>query len=163
MATTALIVIDAQQEYFAPLGKVVLPGGPAAVTRIASALAWARAEIHPDLAHRAREPQAGRGHLLVSGFMTQMCVDTTARQAAHLGFGLTVLADATAAKAVQGPDGVEISADQVHRTHLGSLQGFLADIKIPRRHHAVSSHDRRSSWATRHSSSTVPAPSPPSR
>lgn len=25
--------------------------------------------------------------------------------------------------------GVEISADQVHRTHLGSLQGFLADIK----------------------------------
>jgi hypothetical protein len=24
---TALVVIDAQQEYFAPLGKVVLPGG----------------------------------------------------------------------------------------------------------------------------------------
>ena len=64
----------------------------------------------------------------MSGFMTQMCVDTTARQAAHLGFGVTILADATAAKAVQGPDGVEISADQVHRTRLGSLQGFLADI-----------------------------------
>ena len=42
MDKTALIVIDAQQEYFAPLGKVVLPDGPAAVTRIARALAWAR-------------------------------------------------------------------------------------------------------------------------
>ena len=39
---TALIVIDAQQEYFAPTGKVVLPGGPAAAKKIAEALAWAR-------------------------------------------------------------------------------------------------------------------------
>ena len=61
--------------------------------------------------------------------MTQMCVDTTTRQAAHLGFQVTVLADACAAKAVTGPDGVAITADQVHRTHLGSLSGFLADIK----------------------------------
>jgi nicotinamidase-related amidase len=73
--------------------------------------------------------ERGVERLIVSGFMTQMCVDTTARQAAHLGFAVTVLADATAAKAVQGPDGVEISAEQVHRTHLGSLHGFLADIK----------------------------------
>jgi nicotinamidase-related amidase len=60
--------------------------------------------------------------------MTQMCVDTTARQAAHLGFTVTVLADATAAKEVTGPDGVTIPADAVHRTHLGSLNGFLAQI-----------------------------------
>jgi nicotinamidase-related amidase len=175
-ASTALIVIDAQQEYFAPLGKVVLPDGPAAVRRIARALAWARAEgvpivhvvhesrrpgattfvagspavaIHPEAQPAAGEPVLtkhlpgsftgtelehilrGRGveRLLVSGFMTQMCVDTTARQAAHLGFAVTVLADACAAKSVTGPDGATIAADQVHRTHLGSLQGFLADIK----------------------------------
>jgi nicotinamidase-related amidase len=72
--------------------------------------------------------ERGIERLLVSGFMTQMCVDTTARQAAHLGFAVTVLSDACAAMAVKGPDGV-IAADQVHRTHLGSLQGFLADIK----------------------------------
>ena len=30
MESAALVVIDAQQEYFAPLGKVVLPQGPAA-------------------------------------------------------------------------------------------------------------------------------------
>jgi nicotinamidase-related amidase len=176
MARTALIVIDAQQEYFAPLGKVVLPGGPAAVARIARALAWARDRSMPivHIVHESRKPGAaifapgsdalaihpeasaapgepvmtkhlpgsftgtalepflrerGVERVILSGFMTQMCVDTTARQAAHLGFAVTVLADATAAKAVQGPDGVEISADQVHRTHLGSLQGFLADIK----------------------------------
>jgi nicotinamidase-related amidase len=172
---TALVVIDAQQEYFAPLGKVVLPDGPAAVQRIARALAWARAggvpvvhivhesrrpnattfapgsptlEIHPQAQPASGEPvmqkhlpgsftgtdlerflrERGIQRLLVSGFMTQMCVDTTARQAAHLGFQVAVLADACAAKAVTGPDGVAISADQVHRTHLGSLQGFLAEI-----------------------------------
>jgi nicotinamidase-related amidase len=175
-ARTALVVIDAQQEYFAPIGKVVLPDGPAAVRRIARALEWARAEhvpivhvvhesrrpdpatfapgspaleIHPEARPTAGEPVltkhlpgsfTGTGleaflrersveRLLVSGFMTQMCVDTTARQAAHLGFAVTVLADACAAKAVTAPDGIAIAADQVHRTHLGSLQGFLADIR----------------------------------
>jgi nicotinamidase-related amidase len=171
----ALIVIDAQQEYFAPLGKVVLPAGPAAAERIAAALAWARGRavpvlhvthesrkpgatifapgspalaIHPDAQPREGEPvvqkhlpgsftgtpleallrERGVRRVVLAGFMTQMCIDTTARQAAHLGFQVTVLADATAAMAVKGPDGETIAADQVHRTHLGSLQGFLADI-----------------------------------
>jgi len=174
-ANTALVVIDAQQEYFAPIGKVVLPDGPAAAQHIARAPAWARAggvpvvhivhesrrpnattfapgsptlEIHPQARPAAGEPvlqkhlpgsftgtgletllrERGVERLLVAGFMTQMCVDTTTRQAAHLGFRVTVLADACAAKAVTGPDGTPISADQVHRTHLGSLDGFLADI-----------------------------------
>ena len=43
MEKSALLVIDAQQEYFAPIGKLVLPDGPAAVERIAAMLAWARA------------------------------------------------------------------------------------------------------------------------
>jgi nicotinamidase-related amidase len=171
----ALVVIDAQQEYFAPIGKVVLPDGPAAVKRIAKALAWARAgnvpvihivhesrrpgattfvkgspaiAIHPDAAPAPGEPiftkhlpgsftgtpleetltARGIERVVVAGFMTQMCVDTTTRQAAHLGFGVTVLADASAAKSVTGPDGVAIPADMVHRTHLGSLDGFLAEI-----------------------------------
>src|SRR3972149_1951127 len=108
----ALIVIDAQQEYFAPAGKIVLPGGPPAGGRVAAAAA-------------AR----GVERVLLAGFMTQMCVDTTARQAAHRGFQVTVLSDATAAMAVQAPDGETIPAAQVHRTHLGSLSGFIAEVK----------------------------------
>lgn len=173
---TALIVIDAQQEYFAPTGKVVLPGGPAAAKKIAEALAWARQQklpvihvvhesrkpnapifapgspalaIHPAAQHAPGEPvvqkhlpgsftgtkleeilrQQGIERLVIAGFMTQMCVDTTTRQAAHLGFQVTVLSDATAAMAVKGPDGEAIPADQVHKTHLGSLSGFLAEVK----------------------------------
>jgi hypothetical protein len=29
---------------------------------------------------------------------------------------------------VKGPDGVVVPHDQVHRTHLGSLHGFLATV-----------------------------------
>jgi len=173
--TSALVVIDAQQEYFAPIGKVVLPEGPSAVKQLARALAWARSSrtpvvhvvhesrrpnastfapgspalaIHPDARPVVGEPvmtkhlpgsftgtdlerwlrERGVERLIVGGFMTQMCVDTTARQAAHLGFAVTVLADATAAMAVRAPDGDVIPAEQVHRTHLGSLSGFLAQI-----------------------------------
>jgi nicotinamidase-related amidase len=61
--------------------------------------------------------------------MTQMCCDTTTREAAHRGFAATVLSDATAAMAVTGPDGVVIPHDVVHRTHLGSLNGFLAEVR----------------------------------
>lgn len=175
-AKTALVVIDAQQEYFAPSGKVVLPAGPSAVKQIARVLAWARTqrlpifhvvhesrrpgaaifvpgspalEIHPEARPSAGEPvitkhwpgsftgtsleealrNAAVDRLIVTGFMTQMCVDTTTREAAHRGFKVTVLADATAAMDVKAPDGQVIPHDQVHRTHLGSLSGFLAEIK----------------------------------
>jgi len=173
---TALVIIDAQQEYFAPLGKVVLPDGPAALRRIAKVLQWARSrgvpvfhvvhesrrpnpptfapgspavEIHPDVTPAPGEPvitkhlpgsftgtplegalrERGIERVIVSGFMTQMCVDTTSREAAHRGFKVTVLADATAAMDVRAPDGQVIPHDQVHRTHLASLSGFLAEIK----------------------------------
>ena len=53
---------------------------------------------------------------------------TTARQAAHRGFRALLLADATAAMAVTAPDGGVIPHDQVHRTHLASLHGFLATV-----------------------------------
>jgi hypothetical protein len=45
------------------------------------------------------------------------------------GTAVTLLSDATALMDVTGPDGVVIPHDQVHRTHLGSLEGFLAEVK----------------------------------
>ena len=47
MSNRALVVIDVQQEYFAPIGKVVLPGGPAAVRQIERAIDWARTSRVP--------------------------------------------------------------------------------------------------------------------
>ncbi|MBI4635517.1 MAG: cysteine hydrolase [Candidatus Rokubacteria bacterium] len=176
MEKTALVVIDAQQEYFAPIGKMVLAGGPAAVGRNAKVLERARARkhhifhivhesrrpnattfapgspalaIHPDAAPLPGEPiitkhlpgsftgtgleealrARGVERLVVSGFMTQMCVDTTTREAAHRGFKVTVLSDATAAMDVRAPDGGLIPHGEVHRTHLGSLNGFLAEVR----------------------------------
>lgn len=173
---TALLIIDAQQEYFAPIGKIVLPDAPKAITRIAALLAWARARqvpvfhvvhesrrpnattfvpgspalaIHPAASPASGEPviqkhlpgaftgtpleaelrQRGVERVIVSGFMTQMCCDTTTREAAHRGFKVTLLSDATAAMDVRGPDGAMIPHDVVHRTHLGSLNGFLAEVK----------------------------------
>jgi len=60
--------------------------------------------------------------------MTQMCCDTTAREAAHRGFKVLLLADATAAMDLKAADGSIIPHDQVHRTHLASLNGFLAQV-----------------------------------
>jgi nicotinamidase-related amidase len=175
MEKTALLVIDAQQEYFAPIGKLVLPDAPLAVERIADLLAWARQggvpvvhvvhesrrpnattfapgspalEIHPAARPAAGEPvvtkhlpgsftntgleehlrRHGIEQIIISGFMTQMCCDTTAREAAHRGFKVLMAADAMAAMPVKGPDGVLVPHDQVHRTHLGSLNGFLASV-----------------------------------
>ena len=58
MDKTALLVIDAQQEYFAPIGRVVLPDGPPAVERIADLLAWARTHGVPvvHVVHESRRP-----------------------------------------------------------------------------------------------------------
>lgn len=145
---TALIVIDAQQEYFAPTGKVVLPGGPAAAKKIAEALAWARQQKVPviHVVHESRKPNAplfapgspalaihpaaqpAPGEPVVQkhlpGSFTGTKLEEILRQQ-----GIARLSDATAAMAVKGPDGETIPADQVHKTHLGSLSGFLAEVK----------------------------------
>lgn len=171
---TAVLIIDAQQEYFAG-GRLPLPDGPRAIGRIARVLEWARRTGTPvfHIVHESRRPNAAtfapgspglaihpavtpapaepviRKHLpgsftgttleeelrrrgiervIVTGFMTQMCCDTTSREASHRGFKVTILADATAAMDVRGLDGQMIPHDVVHRTHLASLNGFIAEV-----------------------------------
>src|SRR5258707_13606251 len=60
MDKTAILIIDAQQEYFAPGGKGVRPGGPKAVDRLADTLRWARASRVPvfHIVHESRRPGA---------------------------------------------------------------------------------------------------------
>lgn len=53
----------------------------------------------------------------VTGYMTQMCCDTTARQAMHLGFSVEFLADATGTLDISNAVG-SITAPELHRAIL---------------------------------------------
>lgn len=53
----------------------------------------------------------------ISGFMTQMCCDTTARQALHLGFSVEFLSDATGTLQISNYAGT-VTAEELHRAIL---------------------------------------------
>jgi nicotinamidase-related amidase len=57
-----------------------------------------------------------------------ICVSTTTRMAAILGFEVVVVADGTATFARVGHDGRAYSADEVHRLALASLHGEFATV-----------------------------------
>ena len=62
--------------------------------------------------------------LVLAGFMTHVCVNSTARAAFSRGYRPTVVASATATRALPNPLGGSLSAAEVHN---GALTG-LADI-----------------------------------
>jgi nicotinamidase-related amidase len=66
----------------------------------------------------------GVDHLVVAGYMTHMCVDTTTRQAMHLGLDVTVLDDATGTIDVSD----DLPAALVHRVELGVLGDGFATV-----------------------------------
>lgn len=55
--------------------------------------------------------------LVITGYMTQMCCDTTARQAFHLGYSVEFISDATGAPDVTNYAG-SATAEQLHRAVL---------------------------------------------
>ncbi len=55
--------------------------------------------------------------LVISGYMTQMCCDTTARQAMHLGFAVEFLSDATGTLAISNQAG-SVTAEDLHKAIL---------------------------------------------
>ena len=65
----------------------------------------------------------GRGveTVVIAGYMTQMCCDTTARQAMHLGFGVEFLSDGTGTLAIKNDAGV-VSDEELHRAILVTHQ-----------------------------------------
>lgn len=65
--------------------------------------------------------------LIVTGFMTHMCVSTTVRAALDLGFECTVIAAATATRDLPDPvGGGVIAAETVQRTALAELADRFA-------------------------------------
>lgn len=61
-------------------------------------------------------------HLVIIGFMTHMCVSSTARAALDLGYATTVVSDATASRDLPSAVGGQpVEANAVHETALASL------------------------------------------
>jgi nicotinamidase-related amidase len=55
--------------------------------------------------------------LVIAGYMTQMCCDTTSRQAVHMGFSVEFLSDATGTLQISNYAGT-ITAEELHRAIL---------------------------------------------
>jgi nicotinamidase-related amidase len=60
-------------------------------------------------------------NLVLAGFMTHMCVNSTARGAFSLGHSPTVVAAATATRALPGTDGAPIAAAALQATSLAAI------------------------------------------
>jgi nicotinamidase-related amidase len=55
--------------------------------------------------------------IVIAGYMTQMCCDTTARQAVHLGLAVEFLSDATGTLAISNKSG-SVTAEELHKAIL---------------------------------------------
>jgi nicotinamidase-related amidase len=170
--TSALVVIDVQNEYVTGGLRIVHPPVDEALVRIGEAVDAAHAaglpivlvrhteadptggifvagtpewELHDVVASRPHDvvidkqlPGSFTGtpladwldehdvdHLVIAGWMTHMCVDSTTRQAMHRGLDVTVLVDATGTIDVAD----DLPAALVHRVELGVLGDGFAQLR----------------------------------
>ncbi|HPX12526.1 MAG TPA: cysteine hydrolase family protein [Syntrophales bacterium] len=69
----------------------------------------------------------GVTELVIAGMMTQMCIDTTTRAAADLGFRCLLAHDGCAASALAF-GGVPVPAETVHTAFIAALNGIFAGV-----------------------------------
>ena len=72
----------------------------------------------------------GASNLLLAGFMTHMCVNSTARGAFNLGYAPTVVAAATATRTLAGPDSAPVPAAVMQSASLAAMSDLFA-IVVP--------------------------------
>ena len=65
--------------------------------------------------------------VVIAGYMTHMCCDTTARQAVHRGFTVEFLSDATGTLPLKNAAG-KISAEELQRAILCAQQMLLSEV-----------------------------------
>jgi nicotinamidase-related amidase len=63
----------------------------------------------------------------IAGYMTQICCDTTAREAMHRGFTVEFLSDATGTLDVENSAG-SVKADDLHKAILVAQQMFISEV-----------------------------------
>ncbi|CAN5655517.1 cysteine hydrolase family protein [soil metagenome] len=83
--------------------------------------------VQTDLEQRLKSLNAS--NLVLTGFMTHMCVNSTARGAFNLGFAPTVVAAATATRSLPGVDG-PVEAAALHYASLAAVADLFA-IVVP--------------------------------
>lgn len=69
---------------------------------------------------------SGASNLVLAGFMTHMCVNSTARGAFNLGYAPTVVAAATATRTLPGLDGDAVPARALHNASLAAVADLFA-------------------------------------
>ena len=67
--------------------------------------------------------RAGIQRLVVAGFFTNICVETTVRMAGNLSFDTYLVEDACATTNRIGPDGIDHDPELVHQMSVASLHG----------------------------------------
>lgn len=77
---------------------------------------------------QARLAATGRSNIVLAGFMTHMCVSSTARAALDLGLRTTIAADACATRDLPDGRGGALSARTVHEVALAELSDRFAII-----------------------------------
>lgn len=82
--------------------------------------------IGTDLGLRLR--RLGIEQVVLFGMTTDMCVSTTARVAANLGYRTVVVGDATACFDLMDMEGRAVPAVDLHRAHLATLHAEFATV-----------------------------------
>lgn len=76
--------------------------------------------------------RAGITRLVLGGFFTNVCVETTARMAGNLGFDTYLLHDACATTNRLGPDGTDRDPELLHAVSVANIHGeFATAISTP--------------------------------
>jgi nicotinamidase-related amidase len=94
------------------------PGEPVIVKKYPSAFFQTSLDSHLRMLERT--------DLVLAGFMTHMCVNSTARDAFNLGYKPTVVSAATATRSLPGTDGHPISAPLLQSASLATLADLFA-------------------------------------
>jgi len=76
---------------------------------------------------QAQLAQLGVDTVCIAGYMTQICCDTTARQAMHLGLKVEFLSDATGTLAIENTAG-SVTAQEMQKAILCAQQMFFSEV-----------------------------------
>lgn len=68
----------------------------------------------------------GIENIVLAGFMTHMCINSTARGAFNLGFKPTIVASACATRSLTGTNGKIIDAQTMHESALAAVRDLFA-------------------------------------